>query len=178
MKFLYLYIIILSGLISRGQNLVPNAGFETYTLCPTNSCNIELYASSWTSATGNSSTDYFNTCSPSCKLPTNNARTGNGYAGLFFLGASSSVSNTRDYLQVQLISPLIQNVSYYVEFFVILRNISSISACNNISANLSIIRPFTNNWGELQPLTPHIINPGNPIINDKINSIKFSNATI
>jgi hypothetical protein len=157
----------------KAQNLVPNPSFETYTLCPNTDGQI-LSAAPWTAATATCSSDYFNTCS--ANYGSNNPfafqlpRTGNAYAGLYFY-----IGNLREYLQVQLTIPLVQNKTYYVEFFVSFYKIAAFTTpCNNIAANLSSAQPYTANLGELQPLTPHILNIGNPIISDTLNWVKVS----
>lgn len=43
-----------------------------------------------------------------------------------------------------------------------------------MAANLSITRPFTSNFGDLQSLTPHIMLSGNPVINDTLNWVQVS----
>jgi len=168
---------ILLAFVSSAQNLVPNYSFETYTMCPVSNNRIEN-AAPWNGATiSSSSTDYFNSCSSPYGVPKHSggfqyARTGNAYSGLFFM--QLPYNDAREYLQVQLTSPLVQNITYYVEFYVNLHNGNVYYPCNNVSANLSITRPTTSTFGILQTLTPHIINPGNPIIGDTINWSKVS----
>lgn len=176
--FLMKYIYIIFGCLFSGkaQNLVPNSDFETYTLCPVSSSNIEN-AVPWNPAASTSSTDYYNSCSSIYGVPSHPggfqyARSGNAYAGLFFL--QQPYNNFREYLQVQLINPLVQNLTYYVEFYVNLRNGNVYYPCNNITANFSVTRPYTSTFGLLQPLTPHIVNQGNPIIGDSLNWTKVS----
>jgi hypothetical protein len=176
MKILYIYIYIYISLVffCRAQNLVPNPSFEIYTLCPNSGSQIE-YAMPWTAATSTSSTDYYNSCSVGVSgVPYNSGfqypKTGNAYAGLIFY----HTSGLREYLQVQLISPLIQNKTYYIEFFINLNSGIWNSSCNNIAANLSTIRPYTSAVNVLQQLTPHIMLINNPIITDTLNWIKVS----
>lgn len=176
-KYLYIYIALLIFTISKSQNLVPNNSFETFTICPNNGGQIES-AIPWGAATTNSSTDYYNACSSSAPVPNypggyQIAKTGNAYAGIFLM--QYPFSNIREYLQVKLLSPLIQNATYYVEFYVNLRDGSSTySSCNNISANFSITQPFTATVGTLQSLTAHILNFGNPIIGNDTTWSKVS----
>ena len=174
MKYIYIYISFLIFTVSISQNLVPNYSFETYTICPNGSGQIE-YAVPWNAATMNSSTDYFNSCSMGVSgMPYNSgfqyARSGNAYAGLILF----HVSGQREYLQVQLTNPLIQNRTYYVEFYINLNNGVWNSSCNNVSANLSLIMPYTSAVGVLQSLTPHIMLTGNPVINDTLNWVQVS----
>ncbi len=174
MKYIHLFIYLLFFLIAKTQNLVPNPSFETYTMCPNSGNQIE-YAIPWNAATTNSSTDYFNSCASGISgVPYNlgfqYARTGNAYAGLiFYVG-----TNLREYLQVQLNTAMIPNSVYYVDFYVNLSNVNWSSPCNNIAANFSATRPFTNNFGELQSLIPHIMLQGNPVISDTMNWVQIS----
>lgn len=173
MKYIYIYISLFVFTVNISQNLVPNASFETYTLCPNGGSKIE-YAVPWNAATTNSSTDYFNSCSIGFSgMPYSNsgfqyAQSGSAYAGLIAFHASGQ----REYLQVQLNNPLVQNTNYYVEFYTNPSNWSS--SCNNIAANLSVVRPYTNTFGVLQSLTPHIMLSENPVINDTMNWVQVS----
>jgi hypothetical protein len=176
MKYLYILISLLTGIVCKSQNLVPNPSFETYTICPNSGNQIE-YAVPWNAATLNSSTEYFNSCSSGISGVPHNlstgfqyAHSGNAYAGLiFYVG-----TNIREYLQVQLINPLVQNKIYYIEFYTNLSSVNWSSPCNNIAANLSMTRPYTSNYGDLQSLTPHIMISGNPVITDTLNWVQIS----
>lgn len=168
---------------SIAQNLVPNPSFETYTLCPMVQGKIE-YTAPWTAAKDTSSTDYFNSCapfgstgsSPGYGIPKNDpgfqqARTGSAYAGLIMFS-----SFQREYIQVQLIYPLIAGKSYYTEFYVNLSNGPGtiyIPSCNSIAANFSVTKPVHVGWGRLA-LTEHILAPGNPVLKDTLNWLKVS----
>ena len=187
MKYIFVYIPLFIFNLSFSQNLVPNPSFENFTTCPSSNSQvgqIEL-AYPWTAATATSSSDYYNLCAGDGKngLPGipysfggfQNPRTGDAYAGFGFgVTSDTTAPNVREYLQVQLTSPLTQNKTYYVEFFVNLHNAQWVSPCNNIAANLSAGRPFTTNTYELQPLNPHIMLPGNPVISDTLNWVKIS----
>ena len=176
MKYLFTYFFILVICFGNAQNLVPNYSFENYSVCPLSAGEVTL-AIPWSSATATCSTDYFNTCSTGgVSVPNNGggyqpARTGSAYAGFWFYGASSS-PNGREYLQVKLDSILKPNICYYTQFYVNLGDISGY-ACNNIAANFAVTQPFST-LTTLMPLTPHIMNTGNPIINDSINWVKIS----
>jgi len=174
MKYIYIYIILLIFTVSKAQNLVSNPSFEVFSMCPNSGSQIE-YAIPWTAATTNSSTDYYNSCSVGVSgVPSNSGfqypRTGNAYAGLIFYHSSE----LREYLQVQLSIPLVQNKTYYVEFFTNLNSGIWNSSCNNIAANFSILRPYTSTFGVLQQLTPHVVLTGNPIITDTLNWVLVS----
>lgn len=97
-------------------NLVPNCSFEDTLLCPSGWDNLSA-TPFWYSPT-NGSPDYFNSCnSTEVGVPNNVlgfqwANTGNGYAG--WLASYDSIDlNSREYLQVQLLSPLVAGQQYY-----------------------------------------------------------------
>jgi gliding motility-associated-like protein len=156
---------------------VPNESFELYSLCPDNPGQI-YRAIPWfqTWIIGNnvtiSSSDYFNACSPTpmFTVPHNDyagtqyAHTGNAYAGIALYGSSSG-DDTREYIEVKLISPLQQGKKYCVEFYVSLADTSQF-ACDNISAY------FTNDTLKNSPsmtlinANPQVTNT-NGVITDK-----------
>jgi gliding motility-associated-like protein len=172
MKYLLTYLCIILTFYSKAQNLVPNYSFENYSACPISSGQVTL-AIPWGTATSASSTDYFNACSSMLSVPNypggfQLAKTGVAYAGMWFLQSP----NYREYLQVKLDSALKLNRCYYVEFYVNQPDYIT-ESINNIGANLSITQPI-GTVGILMPLTPHILNTGNPIISDSINWVKVS----
>ncbi len=115
-----LFIVTLTT-FSTAQNLVPNPSFEIYSTCPT-APNQTNRAIPWYDPTGASS-DYYNACAstsnyvnvPNTGNGHQNARTGVAYTGLFALNGLGDGS--REYIQVQLISPLIQDSCYAIEFY-------------------------------------------------------------
>lgn len=178
MKFFFITSLLFLFHILSSQNLVPNPSFEFYSSCPSGNSQIEL-AIPWTAATSISSSDYYNSCSLNFNVPNaygvfQNAHTGNAYAGFTSLVGSSSTPSLREYVQIQLATPLNQNKTYYVEFFVNLHDSNStFCPSNDIAANFSINRPFCANTYDLLSLTPHIMLQGNPIINDTLNWVKI-----
>lgn len=118
---LHLLIVCFFFAVSEGisqVNLVPNPSFEEYTECPSILGQIEL--TGWSSY--RESPDYFNSCSnvQGCSVPINiagyqNPATGNAYCGFqtFF------TSNLREYLGVQLISPLEIGKLYNLSFKIV-----------------------------------------------------------
>lgn len=120
-----------------GQNLVPNPGFEEYNACPTQDGSV-FNAKYWNSY-GNSP-DYFNSCSliPDLSTPANAAgyqtpKSGQAYVGGAFF-ANNDTTNTivREFIGVQLSSPLIVGKTYYVRFYVSLADSPSF---RNIAQN-------------------------------------------
>lgn len=116
-----LFIFFSFPFFAGAQNLVPNPSFEQYTSCPNNFCQIHR-ATGWSAWGG--SPDYFNTCGTwPVSVPYNNfgnqvPDTGNGYAGFWAYDSfnSSSCGFCREYLGIQLISPLVIGQKYYVKF--------------------------------------------------------------
>ncbi|MEM6263233.1 MAG: T9SS type A sorting domain-containing protein [Bacteroidota bacterium] len=126
-------LILLGGLILfvfplwSQPNLVPNPGFETYSICPSTSCQWSL-VSNWNNVNGttgcnngNSGTpDYFHTCGTGFfRFPeTLNARVNPlGGSGAMGLGTWLSFSNNfREYISVQLSSPLQIGKTYVLSF--------------------------------------------------------------
>jgi OmpA-OmpF porin, OOP family len=120
----YLCVLIILFLscsqISFSQNLVPNPGFEEYFLCPGSynySTNGKL-APGWFSPT-RGTPDLFNVCSkgdagvPSNWAGLSKAYSGVGYAGLYCY----ALTGYREYLQTELIAPMVAGGSYYIEFY-------------------------------------------------------------
>lgn len=124
------------------QNLVLNPSFENYTSCPAGPTEFTKCVD-WddtnSGADSCSSPDLFNTCCtspiplfpPPVGVPLNllgsqNARTGNGYAGIilreaFALMGCNIIPGTpayREYLQGRLSSPLVAGTEYCVEFYI------------------------------------------------------------
>ena len=114
-------IFLVAGCLFSGfllaQNLVPNPSFETMTSLPTSYGQITR-ATPWYS--GNGSCDLFHTgvaSGPSVPVNyfgTQNARTGNAYAGVAF----SQSNSYHEYIGVPLTSPMVPNTAYYCEAYV------------------------------------------------------------
>lgn len=123
---------------SYGQNLVPNAGFEDYTACPSNFGSIPFsndYANfpvlkNWTNPVKLSSPDYLNTCAtgssglnvPASTFGFQQPLSGAGYGGIIAFQGSFSGGNLtydyREYLQNRLSSPMKAGRQYCVSFYV------------------------------------------------------------
>lgn len=123
------------------QNLVPNYSFEEYTMCPDNGGQIDRLIG-WYSPS-NGTCDFFHTCSPFMDPLVNSlgGRTplnGNGYLG-FFISLEMEedpLYTFREYLQIQLNSPLVSGTMYYVSFSVSVAD-SSFLATDDIGLYLS-----------------------------------------
>lgn len=173
-----------------GQNLVPNADFETFTNCPIGPGEI-TNATGWTNP-DTSSADYFHTCNtgsfplPSLSVPSNimgyqQARSGNAYGGIIcnevinFPPLPAFEDDYREYLQVQLTSPLVAGTEYEVEFYWSLSNAST-HYVEELGAY------FSNSITNLQqstalPFTPQVSVSGTPL-NDTTDWVLFRQTFI
>ena len=181
--FVISLLIVLKSLESPAQNLVPNYSFDTVTSCPgyANSCNISL-AVPWKNAiNGFGESQVAHACAPEqyCSVPNGSAsnipyfqypHTGPGYGGARCY--DSGIQNNRQYLCVPLKNLLINNMTYYVEFYTNLANYCPY-ATNNVSVLFTNFRPLATGVLGLIDQTPSIIGYGNPIISDTLNWIKI-----
>jgi hypothetical protein len=187
MKKVLPYISLLVFNCSFAQNLVPNWSFEDTLKCVTNGNQFTGYVEAWT-GWGGGGYCYFNSlCSTNdaVGVPQNTwgyryAHTGNAYAGIYtFIDSlyAPTDANIRDYLQVQLISPLSASLKYYATFYVSLAD-SPKYACNDIGAYFSD-SALTPSWYVKSYLTPQVANNGikNPLT-DKINWMKVSGSFV
>lgn len=140
-----------------GQNLVPNPSFEDTVNCDGTGDISQLQH--WINPTA-STPDFLSSCTngnfnvPSNVYGNQTARTGNSYIGLVsIINASSS----REYIQIQLTSPLVAGTQYCVEFYVCVSDSSTYSV-NNIGAFLSTNAISSSNGTELM-CNPQIVNP-------------------
>ncbi len=140
MKY-FIFVLFSVGVISglKSQNLVPNNSFEVYDTCPDNTGQIR-YAIPWVDPT-NASSDYFDTCSPFniAHVPNNyvgiqNAKDGNAYAG--FVAYVNSLTNRREYVQVELTDTLKNNTCYRLIFYVSIAE-AGMYGVNTLSAYFS-----------------------------------------
>lgn len=139
-----LFLLLFLAFSTPAQNLVPNPSFETLANCPTANSQYHL-ASPWQKPNSSITTpDLFNTCftgGGTCNavgVPSNfggssNARTGNGYTGII---TKYTVSNLREYLVVQLNSPLQAGETYDVGAYILLAERSRYST-NNFGLHLT-----------------------------------------
>ncbi len=145
-KGLLLTLVLLIGsYVIKSQNLVPNAGFETITTCPSADGQIYL-ASPWQPL--DATPDLFNTCftpSPvscadgSLSVPVNYAgksmpHSGNGYAGIL---ASNFISEDREYVAAPLSAPLMTGKIYKTEAW-FRRSSNSDMAVSTLGITLSV----------------------------------------
>ncbi|WP_178991592.1 OmpA family protein [Winogradskyella schleiferi] len=117
MKRLILFLFSLSCLISTSQNLVLNPSFEEFHDCPLEVSLFDQNVTNWT-IPNSGTTDYFNSCSEKMAFKNfngyQNARTGQGYAGIYM----HFKNDYREYIQGTLKSTLKKGEKYQVAFYI------------------------------------------------------------
>ena len=162
-KFKYILSIIVLSIVVKhnyAQNLVPNPSFEIYSSCPTTFSQTSL-AAPWYDPTAGSS-DYFNACAvgyanvPFCSNGNTYqfARTGNAFTGLYALNGLGNLN--REYIQVQLSSPLVHDSCYLIEFYCNLFNNMGYSI-NKLGSYLSDTALHYTALGSILNYTPQIV---------------------
>lgn len=161
-------IMVLGNGPLAGQNLVPNPGFETISFCPLNLAQINL-ATGWIRPSAGTS-DLYHTCGfvgvsgvPSSVLGYNLPRTGNSMAGLVLLAPGQV--DYREYIQIQLASPLIAGTEYRLEFNLKLPARSRFSS-SAIGAHLSTTPIFS--LGAFLSFPPQVENSLSTFITDTL----------
>ena len=170
-------MFITCGVCEAQFNLVPNPSFEVYDTCPNNLGQLNRAIPWFRPSTGSS--DLFNSCSMpwSMHVPSNYfgyqyARNGNGYAGFYTYYWNAIPQSYKEYIAVQLTSPLTAGVTYYVNFYVSLAD-SANFASDDIGAYFSNGSITSTNYYPL-PVVPQVMNPSGNIISDKLNWTKIS----
>lgn len=110
-----------TGFFVNAQNLVPNAGFETYTQLPTLPGQLSR-ATGWLNSLGATagSPDYWNTLGTGNISSKIGAYTGNGYAGTYlemYDSATPGITDYKEYMTIQLSSPLQAGKTYRISFY-------------------------------------------------------------
>jgi len=162
-------------------NLVPNGGFEYITNCPYGTGAIYkappwFQPTTWQGNTSNSSSsDLYDTCGNqfSMGIPTNflgyqPARTGHGYAGI---ALHVDTFNYGEYIEVPLLSTLLANKKYCVQFYISLAD-SSTEAVSNIGAYFSadsLLDTSHTTFGyPISNVIPQIENPTTNMLSDTV----------
>lgn len=139
----------------RAQNLIPNASFESFSLCP-NGVGQIYKCSDWFSTAASlpfGSPDYYNSCTVIDVGVPNNfngfqlARTGNAYAGIV---TYIDGLEFREYISVQLTNPLIADTNYYLEMYI---SLADASVYNTNSVGVYFSKTIINNEASHAPLT-------------------------
>ena len=165
MKKIALLICVLStAFAGKGQNLVPNGDFEQYNNCPTWLTQIDT-ALFWFNPMvwpPGGSPEYLNECATGTQVgvPDNAfgyqyAHSGAGYAGLCVYNGSNT--NFREYIEVQLTSPLVAGCYYFEMYVSSADNLSQTSDDFGIYFSDTIINGITNY--DPFPFTPQLTNP-------------------
>jgi OmpA-OmpF porin, OOP family len=181
-KLGFLLLTLCLRFSASGQvNLVPNGGFEYITNCPYGTGAIYkappwFQPATWQGNTSNSSSsDLYDTCGNqfSMGIPTNflgyqPARTGHGYAGIFL---HIDTFNYGEYIEVPLLSALLANKKYCVQFYISLAD-SSTEAISNIGAFFStdsLLDFSILQHPSIVNVIPQIENPTTNILSDTVN---------
>ncbi|MCB9183997.1 MAG: gliding motility-associated C-terminal domain-containing protein [Flavobacteriales bacterium] len=160
------------ALSARAQELLPNGGFEQFSLCPDLMGQIDR-AQGWIKPTLGSS-DYLHACQPepnSVGAPNNlfgfqDAHSGSGYAGIIcFAGPDNVLTNDKhEYVSHALVAPLVPGRNYTVSYYVNLADISRY-ALGDIGALFSVVQPHRDDEAAITT-APQITNSAAPIITD------------
>ncbi len=106
--------------ISQAQNLVPNGDFENYSALP-NSLGLWSDCNTWSNAGGTGSPDYWHTSGtggtqlPNSQFATLDPQSGDAVMGFFVM--DNSYDEYREYLQIQLSSPMVVGETYNISFW-------------------------------------------------------------
>jgi hypothetical protein len=169
-RLTFLLALINHNMLDAQVNLVPNPGFETFTTCPVGFSSFNGYVSNWNNPSG-ASPDYMNSCANPfpAGAPANGTgyqvpHTGNGYAGAYLTGGGY-----REFIQIQLSSPMVAGQLYDFKMYVVLHNKSKI-ASDDIGACFSVRPPTSAGTGILtgSPVA-QVNNPSGNVITDSLN---------
>lgn len=123
-NYITFILVFILPILTIGQNVVKNPSFELNNNCPEEMGNLSQDVKNW-SVSSLGTTDYFNTCSNSMGVPKNfngsqEAKFGEGYAGLYMYAPN----DYREYLQAELLETLEKGSIYNVSFYISLSDIS------------------------------------------------------
>ncbi|MEO6166946.1 MAG: PKD domain-containing protein, partial [Chitinophagales bacterium] len=164
-------ILLIGSFSSYSQNIVPNPGFESYSVCPIGFSEFNGHVTDWIDPS-TASPDYMNSCANPfpAGVPTNGVgyqqtHGGSAYAGCYLTGGGLYT----EYIQVQLTTPLVAGSSYEFKMYVVLHNNSN-KATDDIGAYISETAPSSGGTGYLSGSPePQIINPFGNVITDTLN---------
>jgi hypothetical protein len=192
MKKLLCIILIHAFFIGKSQNLVPNWSFEDTIKCIQHDGQFIGYVSNWTGQSTSGGLSYFTShCSGvgyDAGVPYNivgfqYALTGVSYAGIYsYINdtvTDTSYHDTRNYLEVMLVTPLKSLVKYYATFYVNCANTNNYS-CSDMGAYLSDSALVFSVYDRPKyKLTPQITNSSVlDTLKDTLNWIKISGTYI
>lgn len=158
-KFFQLIVLLLACKICSSQNLVPNGNFEQFTNCPNALSNFT--PTFWISPS-KATPDYFNNCGSKSNVgvPSNiqgfqYGHSGVGYGGINTFPQPPYFPEGREYIEVQMTSPLIEGNTYHFEMYVSRANNSQFAVGDiGVYFSNSIIRGV-DHWKVL-PFKPQI----------------------
>lgn len=163
MKSILLFLILFPTIV-KSQNLVPNASFEEYEVCP-QFLDLTGTVTDWTSFSN--TCDYYNSCASQglMSVPQNvygdqMALTGSAYAGILTYDGPND-PNYREYLGVELNETLIIGTKYFISYYV--------SRAGNFCVGYA-----TNNLGGL--FTTELYSPDSPL--DPNNYSHFNETSV
>lgn len=177
-KIFIIFFLVISKL-SIAQNLVPNSSFEDTVYCPDGTNDSQALAI-WFNPT-NATPDYYNVCANNGGgVPANDwgyqeAEDGDAYIGIVTYGYVSTLSNYREYFEIELTNPLVQGVNYYW-CMSISRLDSTDLASNNIGISLTETAIL---YTSSQSVLPTIVNDNYPlIVEDDVNWTKIGGSFV
>lgn len=164
-------LCIVTPMASAQGNLVPNNGFELHTTCPGGFSQFNGYVSNWVSP-NTASPDYMNSCAnplpagvPQNGIGYQAPHSGNAYAGTY----TFSGTIYREFIQVQLTSPLTAGQEYLFSMYAVLHN-KSHTAVDDLGAYFSVTAPNASTAGMLSGSPqPQLSNPYGNVITDTLN---------
>jgi OOP family OmpA-OmpF porin len=176
--FLYTIFVFFHLTLSAQDNLVPNYSFETYSACPTSADQL-TNATNWYSCNAEFP-DYFNACQllpftygiPMTIHGYQPARTGDAFTGISVYG--NLPATRREYLQVQLATPLKEDTDYDITFYVNLANDATV-AISQLGAYFSSIAVSDTASGALA-YTPQVVSATGNFITDTAKWVKISGS--
>lgn len=156
--YINLMLMIISIEVCHSQNLVPNGDFELYYNCPTDYSQI-YYSKFWIQPTLGTS-DYFNACGaneanvPNTGIGYQLPHSGAAYAGIVLRDWYPS---WREYIEVELSSPLDTGLQYDFEMYI---NLTNESSCTTNRIGVFFSREFIQDTNIISnlPYSPQIIN--------------------
>lgn len=129
-KVMLIFVVFTSVLVKAQVNLVPNPSFEDTSGCPQGYPDLQGKCLYWQSF--RFTPDYINNCSSVCgyynQYGYQQANSGQAYAGIGTYQITDST--VKEHIGVQLASPLVIGVRYYVSFYVS-------PAWNNLLTNIA-----------------------------------------
>ncbi|HKR04968.1 MAG TPA: T9SS type A sorting domain-containing protein [Bacteroidia bacterium] len=166
-KQIYLIFFLLGCKICEAQNLIPNSDFEQYTSCPTNYSQLNLCSPWFDPLNLSGSADYYNSCAtfayvsvPNNALGFQQAHSGVAYSGIYL--SQTIGTNIREYIEVQLTSPLLTDSCYHLEMYV---NLGDNCKYTTDVIGIYFSNTAIQNVGSYAPL------PFNPQVNNAVGNV-------